>query len=355
MKEKQAIEDDLRPMGAEASRGIVFALAPDIRHYFDKVFDPRRFASLPCHWLDVSHLDAKQWEDALMKLQPTMLVTGWGTPPLPESYAGMDALSLRYVCHLAGGVKPMVPRRLIERGVLVSNWGESISFTIAEHAILLVLGLLRNLPEWGGFIDKWQSGNSGHPLMALSTRCLRGKRVGLHGFGAIAREIVQMLRAFRVEVSAYSDGVPTNLFEKHQVKPAESLAVLFSGNDIVIECEAVTSRSRGSVTERLLRLMPDQAIFVNVGRMAVVDEVALIKVVQEGRLRVGTDVYQHEPISPQYPLLKTTHALLSPHIAGPTEDALPGMCEFALANLQRYIKGEPIEGLVSLEVYDRTT
>ena len=335
--------------------GIVFALAPEIRHYFRTVFDPRRFASLPCHWLDVSQLDAAQWEDALTILKPAVLVTGWGTPKLPDSYAALDALSLRYVCHLAGGVKPLVPRRLIERGVLVSNWGESISYTIAEHAVLLVLGLLRNLPEWGGFIDTWQSGNTGHPLMTLSTRCLRGKRVGLHGFGAIAREIVQMLRAFRVEVSAYSDGVPLSFFEQHHVRPADSLEDLFSGSDIVIECEAVTERSRGSVTERILRLMPDQAIFVNVGRMAVVDEAALIKVVLEGRLRTGLDVYQQEPISPQYPLVNSTHALLSPHIAGPTEDALPVMCEFALANLQRYLKGEPIEGRVSLEIYDRTT
>lgn len=82
-------------------------------------------------------------------MKPAVLVTGWGTPKLPDSHAALDALSLRHVCRLAGGVKPLVPRRLIERGVLVSNWGESISYTIAEHAVLLVLGLLRNLPAIG--------------------------------------------------------------------------------------------------------------------------------------------------------------------------------------------------------------
>jgi phosphoglycerate dehydrogenase-like enzyme len=259
---------------ATAPKVLVFALAPPIKHYFFKSFDPGLFSAASCQWLDVSGLDPRQWKDALTELRPTVLVTGWGTPTLPDDYVDSEDISLRYLCHLAGGVKSLVPRRLIERGLLVSNWGESISFTIAEHAILLVLGLLRNLPEWGRYIDHWQSRGEEYPLLNLSTRSLRGKRVGLHGFGAIAREITRMLRPFRVEMAAYSQGVPKSLFEECHVKPASSLEELFATSDVLIECEALTEQTRGTVTERILRLLPDRAIFVNVGRAALVDEAA---------------------------------------------------------------------------------
>jgi phosphoglycerate dehydrogenase-like enzyme len=102
-------------------------------------------------------------------------------------------------------------------------------------------------------------------------------------------------------------------------------------------------------------LLPADAVFVNVGRGAVVDEAALIKIALEGNLRVGLDVYQKEPVLPGYPLLNAPNVLLSPHIAGLTEDGFPILCDFAIKNLQRYIKGDEIEGLVSLEIYDRST
>ncbi|MCE0497557.1 MAG: hypothetical protein LV481_06395 [Methylacidiphilales bacterium] len=340
---------------ALVSNVVVFALAPPIKHYFSQFFDPRLFSSVSCQWLDVFTIDPRQWKDALTELKPSVLVTGWGTPLLPDSYVDSKDLALRYVCHLAGGVKSQLPRRLIERGVLVSNWGESISHTIAEHAVLLVLGLLRNLPEWSGYITHWQDREQDFPLMNLSTRSLRGKRVGLHGFGAIAREITRMLRPFRVELTAYSKGVPKSLFEEYDVKPASSLEELFATSDIIIECEALTALTRGTVNERLLRLLPENAVFVNVGRGAVVEEAALIKIGLEGRLRIGLDVYEQEPVSSQYPLLRKKNVLLSPHIAGPTEDGLTIMCEFALKNLQRYFQGDKLDGLVSLEIYDRST
>lgn len=338
-----------------AHGGIVFALAPRIKRFFQEAFDPQKSFPVPWQWLEVELLDRDQWEESLYRLRPEVLVTGWGTPALPERYALTDDLPLRYVCHLAGGVKPLVPRRLIERGVLVSNWGNAISYTIAEHAILLVLSLLRNQPAWSDFIDRWHDHRHTFPCEALHTRSLRGKRVGLHGFGLIAREIVQMLRPFRVELSAYSSGVSKSLFHEHDVRQARDLEDLFANNDVIIECEAVNSHTRGVVTERVLRLLPKQAIFVNVGRAAVVDDVALERLVLEGRLFAGLDVHREEPVPWHAPLLTTDRALLSPHVAGPTEDAMRVLCDFAIANLLRFSRSQPIEGMVSLDVYDRTT
>ena len=249
----------------------------------------------------------------------------------------------------------MIPRDLIERGVLVSNWGTSISHTIAEHAILLMLGALRNLPMWRPFLKEWPSTARNPPRKTLKTQSLRGKRVGLHGFGAVARELARLLKPFGVKISAYSNGVPPGLFEKHDVYCCNTLKELFSSSDVLIECEALNSASKGSIDETILRCLPENAVFVNVGRADVVDEEALIKIAAENHLRLGLDVFHKEPLALDSALLELPQTLLSPHIAGPAEDSFPVLWEFAMENLRRYLLGESIDALVTLDVYDRAT
>ncbi len=334
---------------------ILFALTAESKKQYLPLFSSIGFKALDYDWIDISSIDAPAWEKALFQIKPTVLVTCWGTPAIPESFARSPDLSLRYICHLAGGVKPMIPRHLIERGVLVSNWGTSISYAVAEHAILLVLAALRNLPTWNSFLDQWPDKITPFACSVLHTRSLRGRRVGLHGFGAIARELVAMLKPFQVELASYSSGVPRSLFEQHGVRCCDSLEELFSGSEVLIECEALTSRSRGSVTEKILRLLPEDAVFVNVGRGRVVDEGALARLASEGRLNVGLDVYDQEPLSLDSPLRQTPHTLLSPHIAGPTLDGFPILSRFAVENIRRYLDGGKIQGLVTLDAYDRST
>jgi phosphoglycerate dehydrogenase-like enzyme len=347
--------EEVAPCPPTAKERIAYALAPESRDYYLPLFHSANFDIPRPSWIDTTREDHDGWEKTLFDLDPTILVTGWGTPAIPDRFARSADLSLRYVCHLAGTVKPLVPRHLIERGVLVSNWGASISYIVAEHALLLVLGALRNLRGWDSFFRKWPSTMTPFTGVMLKTKSLRGQRVGLHGFGAIAHELVQMLKGLQVEVSSYSHGVPKHLFQQAQVHCCGSLEELFSTSDIIIECEALTPQSKGSVTADLLRLLPEDAVFVNVGRGQVVEEEALVKLASEGRLRLGLDVYQHEPLPLNSPLFKIPHALLSPPLAGPTEDGFPLLAEFAVHNIRRYLSNSDVEGRVTLEAYDRST
>lgn len=350
-----AVETLPPAISSSSTARVVLALAAPINGFFRNVFNGESIGSADCYWLDEAEMSPEKWADTLTTLQPELLVTGWGTPQLPESYFNAPHCSLRYVCHLAGGVRWLVPRPLIERGILVSNWGHSISYTVAEHAVLLVLGLLRNLPEWNELVQGWSMRSQEKPMRILPTRSLRRKRVGIHGFGAVAREIAAMLRPFRPEIMAYSEGVPLSIFHEASVRPASSLDELFSSNEIIIECEALTPKTRGAVSEKLLALLPRNAIFVNVGRGPIVDEKSLIRLASDGLIKVGMDVYQQEPITTEYPLFQLPNALLSPHLAGPTEDAFVDLCGFAKRNIDRYFRNEPLEGLVSLDVYDRSS
>lgn len=304
------------------------------------------------YWAERDELQERRWDKLLQEFDPEVVISCWQTPGFSDDYASSPN-SLRYVCHLAGSVRNRVPRAMIERGVLISNWGNMVGHSVAEHAVLLILAGLRNIREWNDAVDEF----SGNPRTRLRTCTLKGKRVGIHGFGGIARHLVSMLRPFHCQISAYSEGVPSHLYVENGVKECGSLAELFSKNQILVECEALTSRTEGSVSANILRKLPDGALLVNVGRASVVEEEALIAEAQTGRIQIALDVFPDEPLRPDSPLRKIPGAVLSPHIAGPTFDMLPDCGAFALRNLKRYIEGreDEIEGRVTLEIFDRST
>lgn len=297
-----------------------------------------------------------QWRTVLREVQPTVLVTCWRALPLPEDYVNDPGLRLRYVCHLVGSVKSLVPRRLLERGVAVTNWGGIASVAVAEHALLLVLAALRRSSRWREGLHVPFREQPQYRI-DLNTLSLSGRAVGIHGFGMIARHLVKLLQPFGVQVSACSHGVPESFMRKHGVKPCTSLEELFSAHSVVVECEALTPLTENSVTARILNLLPEDAVFVNVARGRLVDEPELARLARSGRIRVALDVYCNEPLPLPLSaeLLDVKDAVLSPHIGGPTSDLYPRCTALAEANLTRFFNNEPLEAKITLQDYDRAT
>jgi len=328
---------------------VVFALNDWATNSFRPLFKPQDFAPAEWHWIDSMAMNHHEWEEYLRQIQPRVIVTGWGTRRIPESLFARGETSLQYVCHLTGTVREVVPRGLIEAGIKVSNWGNSISHTIAEHALLLTLAALRCLPRWDDYMANWPQ------RRALPTRSLRNKRVGLHGFGAVARELIGMLRPFGCEISCYSQGVPAALLREYGLRAAQTLEALFAQSEVLIECEALTGATEGVVNEQVLLRLPAGAAFINVGRGRIVNEEALARVAVERQLLLGIDVFAKEPPPPDSALRRVPGAIFSPHIAGPTADSFAVLWDFAMRNLGLYLRGEEIDALVTLEVYDRST
>jgi len=193
------------------------------------------------------------------------------------------------------------------------------------------------------------------PRPPFGTETLFDRRVGIHGFGSIARKLVTLLRPFRAKVSAFSDGVPDRIFENCEVAQAASLDELFRESEILVELEALTPVTVGQVDERRLRLLRPGATFVNVGRGGLVDEPALTRIAEEGQLRVALDVYAVEPLPASSPLRGKPNVTLFPHCGGPVDAGYTRCGDFALANLERYLRHEPLQAVVDLEVFDRST
>ncbi len=293
----------------------------------------------------------EEWVKVWREWPAEILVSAWQTPPLNGTFGPGDLGSLRYICYLAGSVRKLVPRELVARDVLVTNWGASIAATVAECALMLILMALRRASYWAVAMHRegaWKTA-------ATVTQSLRDRRVGLHGFGAIGQCLVPMLRPFTDQIQAYSPHIPDAVLADHSVKRMNSLEELFSTSEVLVELAAATSENYHVVKEGHLRMIPEGGVFVNVGRGCVVDDTALARVAREGKLQIALDVFEQEPLPLDSPFRGLANVTLLPHLGGPTRDRRRDAGSLALKNLRAFLRGEPPEAVVTLDVYDRST
>lgn len=297
--------------------------------------------------VDSETLDAAAFHALLAEIDPDVLVACWKTPPLPA----VPPPGLRYICYLSGSVNKLLQRSHLERGLLVSNWGGSVSRVVAECALLLTLAALRRAGHWIPAMHREGAWKNGH----TETSSIFGCRVGLHGFGLVSRELTKLLRPFDVTISVCAPENDPALYTAHHAHRVASLEELFAGNDVIIELAPLIPATTGIVTERLLRLIRPGGVFVNVGRGAVVDEEALLRVAREGSVQVALDVYGTEPLPADSGFRGLPNVILLPHLAGPTTDRRRDAGAFGLRNLRAYAAGEPIESVITPKVFDHST
>jgi len=292
-------------------------------------------------------VDTPEYQEELYNAE--ILLTGWGTPLLPVDLA--EKGKVKYICHVTGALRGMVPKELLEAGIKVTNWGSSISRTIAEASLMMILGCLRKVKPIQDIIHL----QGGYRPTGLKVQSLFERKVGLFGLGAIARDLVALLKPFNVEIYAYSPHVPQEIMDSLGVKRVTSLRELFTTCDIISVHAARTPANMGAVNAELLQLLPDDGILVNTSRGAVINEAALIAEVQKGRLWVALDVYDKEPLPVDSPLRGSPRVLLFPHVAGPTMDRYVDATRHALDNIRRYLAGEPLVAQVTAAQYDLIT
>lgn len=290
---------------------------------------------------------ATGWAEHLHAANPGILLACWKTPPLPRDLPP----ALRYVCYLAGSVRQLVTRAQLEAGLLVTNWGSSISRVVAEGALVHVLSGLRHLTHWTLQMhrhDGWKDG-------ATTTASLFGRRVGIRGYGRVAQELIALLAPFGCDIGVLAPDLSPATAAPRGIRCVTSLEELMGGHDVVVELAPLIPETIRSIRrEHLDRLRPG-AVFVNVGRGATVDEEALLAVAREGRIHVGLDVYSREPLPADSGFRGLPNVSLTPHLAGPTTDRRVDAGRFALENLRAHLDGQPLRALITPEVYDRST
>ena len=229
---------------------------------------------------------------------------------LIDECALQAAKDLKIVCrHGVGYDKVNVPKAR-EHGVVVTNTPVTeLATGVAELAMGMLLGMLRNVTELGSSLraGKWES---------REQHLLLGKSVGLVGFGRIAQEFARILGVFGVSLLA-CDTNPNRKAARKLHAELTTFEGVLSNSDIVSVHVPSTDQTRHMFDEKAFSLMKDKSYFLNTARGAVVDESALYKSLTNGKLRAAaTDVFEKEPTDATNPLLGLNNLLCLPHIAG---------------------------------------
>src|SRR4051812_1270767 len=207
------------------------------------------------------------------------------------------------------------------RGIVVANTPDALTEAVSDHAVGLLFACLRQTAVQ----DRAVRGGTWDRYRAWPLWCLRGRTLGLVGFGRIAQFLARKLSGFELTVLAHDPLVKTEVLAAQGARAA-GLDDLLARSDVVSLHCPLTETTRHLISDRTLGLMKPTAVLLNTARGPVVDEAALTRALAERRLAAaGLDVFEHEPLGPESPLLKLDNVVLTPHIAAYSDDYL-GSC-----------------------------
>lgn len=295
--------------------------------------------------------DEDEYDRLIRELKPRVVVTGWGSPVLrAETFRAVD--ELEYMCHATGSIRANVEKEAMEDGLLVTNWARMGAKPVSEGALMMILAGLRRAYQHQKAMhqDKvWDR--------SIGGRSLFGQRVGLHGLGYIAQELIELLKPFNCKLSGYSPHCPDEVFDKFGVKRVDNLKELYAENEIISVHASKTAANHHIVNDEILAAIPDGALLVNTARGAVIDEEALIAELKTGRIYAALDVFEKEPLPEDSPLRGIDNCLLFPHMAGVGQQMGSGIGTYAVDNIEKFLTGREVdpEAVVPASKYDLMT
>jgi phosphoglycerate dehydrogenase-like enzyme len=281
---------------------------------------------------DAAALAAAAWD-----LDAAILQNGSYTAEMAAAVAASPRM--KWIQAAAAGIDGFRARGVPERIALTAA-GDVWSSSVADHAMALLLGLLRGLPTHERLRREghWDRGPALKALGGIS-----GRTVLIVGLGNIGRAIARRAQAFDMHVVGAVRTMPADAaaIAVDRIEPVDRLPALLADADAVILSVPLTAETRHLIDARALAAMKPSAVLVNVSRGEVIDQAALLDALATGRLMgAGLDVTDPEPLPKDHPLWACERIILSPHIAafddGPVFDKLGALCRENLQRLQTH-------------------
>lgn len=251
----------------------------------------------------------------------------------PERWLRLhDLPSLRWVLLPSAGFEHALPR--IPAGVGLCNGRGVHSAGTSELALALILASQRGLPE--AVLAQSQQRWVSPELDSLADR-----RVLVIGAGSVAAAIVDRLRPFEVQLTVAART------ERDGVHSVTELPGLLPQAEIVVLAVPYSPSTHHLLDAAALASLPDGALVVNIARGGVIDQAALLRELQAGRLRAALDVTDPEPLPPQHPLWHAPNTLITAHQGGNSTATYPRVAALVRRQLEHLIAGEPPENIVA--------
>lgn len=282
-------------------------------------------------------------EERLSFLQEAEII--FGEPGIREL---KQCSRLRWLQMTWAGTDVYTMREGFPENIKLTNARGCFRTVIAEYIVGVLLAMCRNLKHYVSQQreERW--------YQIKQETLLYGRKALILGAGDIGTGTAKRLKAFGMHITGMrrTERNYPDCYDDMITK--EELDAALVQADVVIGCLPFTEGTKGLLDERRLRLMKESAYLINVGRGNLIHTDALVKILQEGRLKgVALDVTDPEPLPAGHPLWKIDRVLLTPHIAGQsfgyskeTENKVIFVC---CENLERYLEGRELMNVVNLE------
>jgi len=284
---------------------------------------------------DIEILGEKTEEALAEALQGAdALITDAATPVTADVLAATDTLDV--VGRAGIGVDNVDVSAADKHGITVVNVPDYCLDEVSTHALSLMLACARSVPRYDRATraGEWDW-KAGRPMFRV-----RGKTVGLAGFGGIARRLASKLRTFGADVLAYDPHVDAETMTDYGVEKV-GFDGLLARSDYVSIHIPLFEETRGLFDADAFAAMKDEAIVVNTSRGGVIDEDALIEALESGDIgRAGLDVLEDEPPAEDNPLLSMDDAVVTPHTAWYSEESRRDLSRSVARDVAAVLQGE---------------
>jgi D-3-phosphoglycerate dehydrogenase / 2-oxoglutarate reductase len=249
----------------------------------------------------------------------------------------------RFILRSGSGTDNVAVDEATRLGITVGNTPLACAHIVADHAAALLLALARQIPMQDqimrrGVWDRHKFWPNVH---------LEGSTLGLIGFGNIARLTAKRMAAFDMNLIAYDPAPDPQAAAQMNVRLVSLEELMEQSDFISVHCPLIP-QTRGLLSESLLRKMKPKAMIINTARGPIIDEAALIRMLSERKIGgAGLDVFEHEPLAPDSPLLKLDNVVLTPHVAGNSDMIYEDFWKHSVETLSEIAAGRAPKWIVN--------
>jgi D-3-phosphoglycerate dehydrogenase / 2-oxoglutarate reductase len=265
----------------------------------------------------------------------------------PVTDAILDASPrLRLVCCARGGPVNVDVAAATARGIPVVTTPGKNAGAVAELTIGFLVMLARRLPEVIRHVESGgEFGHDNYEGARWFGHDLAGTTLGLVGFGQVGRRVAARALAFEMRVVVHDPYVPPEAITADGAEPVDLDALLAVSDAVSLHARA-TADNEGLIGSAQLERMKPGALLINTARASLVDEDALVRGLRSGRLAgLAVDLVSPSPVVGRHPLLDFPNVIITTHIGGATIETLEHGGEMAVADIERFLRGEPLHNV----------
>lgn len=252
------------------------------------------------------------------------------------------AKNLKVIGRAGVGVDNVDVEAATQRGIIVMNTPGGNTISTAEHSFSMLMALARNVPQASADLHKglWEKKKyTGVELF--------GKTLGIIGLGRIGGEVAKRALAFNMKVIAYEPFKSPEILNKMGIEAATPEEI-FKNADFITVHSPLNNETRHIINEEAFAVMKKGVRIINCARGGIVDEAALVKAIESGKVAgAALDVFEKEPLPTDSPLINYANIILTPHLGAATTEAQENVALQVAEQIVDYLKNGTIKNAIN--------